>query len=117
MKKLKILIYILVTITFGTWFSCDILRIIQVPFLTYFGVTHWIPELLFMFCVAYDFGDKLTKQTMHTITIAVFLLPLLYYGLVGQTLIYIVFGFSTGCLFSGVFLYGYVRGHRTKIYR
>ena len=117
MKKLNILIYFLAAIMFGTWLFCDMLMIIRIPFLTYFGITHWVPEIILLFCISYDLGNKLTKQAVHTITIAIFLLPLLYYGLVGQTFIYIIFGFGAGCFFSGIFLYGYVRGQRAKINR
>ena len=114
MKKLNILIYSLVVVMFGSWFFCDMLKTVPIPFLTYFGMVHWIPEIILLFCVAYDLGDKLPKQTIHTITIAIFLLPLLYYTIVGQTFIYIIFGFGAGCLFSGLFLYGYIRGHNAK---
>ena len=114
MKKLKILIYSLVAIMFVTWLFCDILKTIPIPFLTYFGMAHWIPELLFLFCVAYDLSDKLTKKSVNTITIAIFLLPLLYYGLVGQTFVHIIFGFGAGSLFSGTFLYGIFMGIKLK---
>jgi len=114
MKKLNILIYFLVAITFITWLSCDILRTIQVPFLTYFGVTHWIPELLFMFCVAYDLSDKLPKQTINKIVIAIFFFPFLYYSLTGQTFVYIIFGFGAGALFSSIFFYGIYIGIKLK---
>jgi len=114
MKKLNILIYSLATITFVAWLFCDMLKLIPIPFLVYFGLTHWIPELLLIFCVAYDMSHKLTKKSVNTITIAIFLFPLLYYSLTGQTFVFVVFGFGAGALFSGTFLYGIFMGIKLK---
>ena len=114
MKKLKFLIYFLAAIMFITWLFCDMLKLIKIPFLVYFGLTHWIPELLLIFCISYDMSHKLTKKSVNTITIAIFLFPFLYYGLTGQTFVYIIFGFGAGSLFSGTFLYGIFMGIKLK---
>jgi F0F1-type ATP synthase assembly protein I len=113
MKKIKILIHTLIIITFFVWLFCDMLKIIKTP-LSYYGMSHWIPELLFIFCVAYDMSDRLSKRSINTITIGIFLYPLLYYVLVGQTLVYLTFGFGAGALFSGVFLHGIYVGIKLK---
>lgn len=107
LKKLNVLDLIILglfIITFLTWLYCDILKTYLTP-LTYFGMNHWIPECLLMFCIGWDTSDWLKHWFVDMIAILTFLLPVIHYGL-SFRFAESIFGIGAGCLFSGLFLLG-----------
>lgn len=119
MKKLKLL-DILIICTFITtaltWLFVDMLKLINIPFLTFYGITHWLPELLFVFLVGYSLvgNNKISPVELDIIIVVLFLYPLIYYGFTGHSIPEYIFGFGTACIFSGIFLLGVWYGKKTK---
>jgi len=115
MKKLDFIIYGLFIVVFVVWFFVDILKLIWVPVLTYFGMTHWVPEVLLVFCIGADISTRLTPRRRDIITLITFLYPWLYYMIQsGFRVAETIFGFGAGCVFSGVFLAGIWYGKHHK---
>jgi len=104
LNKLDIVIVIIFITTFVVWLLCDMLKIIWTP-LNYFGMSHWIPEVLLIFFIGWDVSDWLKHWFVDLICILTFLYPIIHYGM-ALKLAEFIFGFGAGCLFSGVFLLG-----------
>ena len=103
MDRLDVVVVFLFIMVCVTWLFMDVLQVVKTP-LSYFGITHWIPEAFLIYLIGYDISDfpKIDKKEREIIIITIFLFPLVYYTIIGKTLIHCAFGFGTGSLFSGL---------------
>lgn len=105
MDRIGLAIIISFVVTLVVWLVCDVMQIIVTP-LSFLGMTHWIPEFYVIFFFGYDSAFKIKPKLIDTIAIGIFLYPLLYYIIMGSSIIEYMFGFGAGCLFSCIFLIG-----------
>ncbi len=80
----------------------DILKLIPTP-LT--GVTHWFPEMMFIFLIGRYVVKKLSRSLVLAVAGCLILYNVLTYALL-YNLGGVQFGLGAGSLFSGTFLFG-----------